>query len=371
MKILYLTTSLLDEDYARLIKEGKPLNNPSNQNFHSRLISILKDVGDLHIVRIITAPVETTVLTKKEGESYLPYESSRLKKYIVSNAWLSSLPDVDIVIYDSLSMRASIIAKKYAKKHKIPSISVVTDNPKNLSKTSFFFQKAFLSSVKKSQGYITVNPGILESLGIKTNIYSSLGFLDDEKEYPIMHNKPYFYFGGSLLPRYGINALVSAFEKTNASYDLLIAGHHNVSISSNDPRIHFLGLVDKESNLAYEKGASLLINPRPYEEKIDKESTPSKMLEYLSSGQDILSTKSTILMKEYPDDVNWIEGKNVEKEIGEFFVRHLDKGGLLFDIKKNEAKEKVYAKYGKKAQAEALEIFLQEIISSSNKSMTF
>jgi hypothetical protein len=47
MKILYLTTALLDEDYNALLNKGYAMSNPSNQNFHSRLIDALKAQGPI------------------------------------------------------------------------------------------------------------------------------------------------------------------------------------------------------------------------------------------------------------------------------------------------------------------------------------
>lgn len=172
------------------------------------------------------------------------------------------------------------------------------------------------------------------------------------------------------MERYGAPELMKAFASIPCEYDLLIAGHHGDSLVSNDSRIKLLGQVNKEDNLAYEAHASLLINPRPFDEKLDQESTPSKMIEYLSSGSPILSTPCSILKKDFEDDINWIEGKDVYHEIQEFLRSHLE-NGTLKGIKENRAKERLYAKYSNKAQEEALRSFIEDIISCSSKSMTF
>ena len=52
MKILYLTTALLDEDYNALLNKGYAMSNPSNQNFHSRLIDALKAQGPIEVQRV-------------------------------------------------------------------------------------------------------------------------------------------------------------------------------------------------------------------------------------------------------------------------------------------------------------------------------
>lgn len=370
MKILYITTALDEGDYARLLAKGRRLNNPSNQNFHSRLISILKNIATIDIIRIISTPIDEKELANKNGELLLPYIEGRFKKLIHKDEVPSSFCLApDIVIYDSLSVRAYRIAKNYAGKAAL--VPIITDNPNNLAKPSFFLQKAFVSSLDLANGFITVNPGILDSYGISKKTYSSIGFIDEKKERPSLYDKPYFYFGGALLDRYGINKLIKAFADSKADYDLLIAGHHEEEFNADDGRIHYLGQISKEDNLSYIAHASLLINPRPYEEKLDKESTPSKLLEYLSSGNPILSTPSSLIRHEFPNDVNWIEGKDVEREIKEFLAAHLDKDGKLLGIKENRAPERLYHKYGNEAQEAKLGSFLQEVISSSNKSKTF
>lgn len=369
MKILYITTALSEEAYSDYLKEEKRLNNPSNQNFHSRLITLLKNVGEVATIRILTTPVDVPS-TSSNKEVYLPYEPSRIKKmFSFPKGAMDLYPESEIIFFDTLSYRAVKLAKKLKDKRKIPAVAIVTDNPKNLSKTSYFFQKAFVSSLKMSDAAIVVNPRILDNLAYRKKVYSSIGFLDEEKEYPLLHERPYFYYGGTLLEKYGAPHLIKAFSEVASDYDLLIAGHHNDFLSSNDERIKFLGQVSKEDNLAYEAHAFLLINPRPYDEVLDQESTPSKMVEYLSSGSPILSTPSTILKKEFPEDVNWIEGKDVYKEIRNFLEAHIVDGKLA-NIKENGAKERLYSKYGNKAQEEALASFIEETISSSSKSMT-
>lgn len=370
MKILYITTALDETAYAKLLQKGKRLNNPSNQNFHSRLINLLRGFADVSVIRILATQNDVSGIEPQEKELYLPYESSRLKKmFSLPKEAMEFSPSTEVILFDSLSYRAIKLAKKLKDKRKIPAIAIVTDNPENLSETSYILQKAFLSALKNSDAAIEVNPRILDNLHYSKRTYTSIGFLDEEKSYPRLHEKPYFYYGGTLSERFGAPAMIKAFASADCLFDLLVAGHHGASLTTDDPRIKLLGQVSKEDNLAYEAHASLLINPRPYDETLDQESVPSKMIEYLSSGSPILSTPSTILKEEFGDDVNWIKGKDVYQEIRNFLLAHI-KADKLIDIKENRAKQRLYGKYGNKAQEAALKSFIEETISSSNKSMT-
>ena len=47
MKAFYLTTALPEEERKRLLDEGEAPNNPSNQNYHARLMECLSTFLDL------------------------------------------------------------------------------------------------------------------------------------------------------------------------------------------------------------------------------------------------------------------------------------------------------------------------------------
>ena len=98
---------------------------------------------------------------------------------------------------------------------------------------------------------------------------------------------------------------------------------------------------------------------------MDNESVPSKLLEYLSIGTPVISTKYPKLYFTFKDDVQWIDGNTVDA---------MKIALESYDISKQEeylkkaatARRKVFEFYGLNIQAESIDYFLADINSSTN-----
>ena len=108
------------------------------------------------------------------------------------------------------------------------------------------------------------------------------------------------------------------------------------------------------------------INPRPLDKKLDEESVPSKLIEYLSVGTPVISTKYPKLYSLFKDDVTWIDGNDqlsmkIALESYDFSKQeeHLKKAAT--------ARRKVFEFYGLNVQAESINHFLAEINSSRSR----
>ncbi|HOH68634.1 MAG TPA: glycosyltransferase, partial [Bacilli bacterium] len=127
----------------------------------------------------------------------------------------------------------------------------------------------------------------------------------------------------------------------------------------------YLGMLSREEVHKYEQHADLNINPRLFDENLDKYSVPSKVLEYLASGAPLLSTLHSTLRDEFCGEAIWVKDGSVDE---------LRKAMNLFlnfqngDMKKKAqlAKEKVLAKYGLENQGKLIYEFL---VSSSSRSI--
>jgi glycosyltransferase involved in cell wall biosynthesis len=107
------------------------------------------------------------------------------------------------------------------------------------------------------------------------------------------------------------------------------------------------------------------INPRPLDLKMDNESVPSKLLEYLSIGTPVISTKYPKLYSTFKDDVSWIDGNNIEDM--RFALEKYDVSNQEQYLKKAAtARRKVFEFYGLDVQAESIDHFLAEVNSSTN-----
>ena len=64
-----------------------------------------------------------------------------------------------------------------------------------------------------------------------------------------------------------------------------------------DKRIHFGGVIPLSEVIEKEIQATILINPRPVDQEFTKYSFPSKIMEYMSSGTPVLTTKLPVYQK--------------------------------------------------------------------------
>lgn len=125
-------------------------------------------------------------------------------------------------------------------------------------------------------------------------------------------------YAGGLHAHYGVDLLLNAFTNLkNPNYRLILCGkglleEEIVKQAAKDPRINFVGEIDRLDLLSIEKGADLLINPRVDCGIFTKYSFPSKNLEYLSSGTPMIAYKLEGIPSEYDRYINYFNEPTAE-----------------------------------------------------------
>ena len=370
MKVLYLTTSIRPEDFSLLEEKAQIKPNPAGQNFHQRLIHTLNGFVSLEVVSLL--PDREGILQKgKVTDGVISYTYVTSRKSKVARAFFgpkdicAAASKADIIVYDSLSLTLAKASQLIASRQKIQRVAVCTDSPFNLTGTDSFYQKQVISLSSSADGYFCLTNGLntLFNPANKPNLIKP-GIAEEAEQYQNPHPRPYFYYGGALFVKDGTKALIEAYQSSNAAYDLVIAGHGNYEAevaraAASDPRIRFLGQISKKKNAAYEANASLLINPRLYREDLDDTSVPSKVIEYLTLGSAIVSTRSKDLQTLFPEDINWLDSG---EGLLPFLNSHLDENGKLKGIKPNNAQQKVLDILGFEEIGRSFTGFLQNLI---------
>ncbi len=142
-----------------------------------------------------------------------------------------------------------------------------------------------------------------------TSEFSGMAESGDEKR---------IIYAGGLFRQYGVGNLIEGFMKvkdTSLRLDLYGSGDMENEIENfakQDSRIRFHGVVTNEEILEAERGAWLLINPRPTTEDFVKYSFPSKNMEYMLSGTPVLTTHLPGMPEEYLDYVFTIEDESAD-----------------------------------------------------------
>ncbi|MEZ7821215.1 MAG: glycosyltransferase, partial [Patescibacteria group bacterium] len=90
----------------------------------------------------------------------------------------------------------------------------------------------------------------------------------------------------------------------NPNYRLIICGSGKLmelvrSAAAKDARIKYIGQVNREEVLVYQRKSTLLINPRQPNNGLTRYTFPSKTMEYMASGTPLLMYELEGIAKEY------------------------------------------------------------------------
>ena len=388
MNVLVFSSAMRETDFALYQEEAKIKPNPSNQNFYYKLIKALAINNTVSVVShrplvkgmfkrgylesdtVSDGKIKFYYTNNKSDKSFKLFEEKSSIEKAAKEAIDDFMSHDFIVVTDTLRLNLIKAAKKIAKKYNAKIVGMLTDNPLNLSTGSSFIKNYLIKQASDLDGYLSLTNGLVEIYNSNAPSYVFEGLVSEEKEGnkdPIFN---YFYFGGSLYERYGVKTLVDAFHKSNIKSKLVLAGSGPLAeyieeLAQEDYRILYLSQLSKEKNIAYMRNSIANINPRPLDSKIDNESVPSKLLEYLSIGTPVISTKYPKLYSTFKDDVSWIDGNDIEDM--RFALEKYDVSNQEQYLKKAAtARRKVFEFYGLDVQAESIDHFLAEVNSSTN-----
>lgn len=123
-------------------------------------------------------------------------------------------------------------------------------------------------------------------------------------------------YSGALFEKFGIKNLMEAFIQIEGNYELWLFGKGDMidqikDFEKKDHRIKYFGEQPNSIILEEQKRATLLINPRFSHEEFTKFSFPSKLIEYLSSGTAVITTRLPGIPEEYYDKFYFIEDETI------------------------------------------------------------
>lgn len=386
MNIIVFTSAMVEEEFAKYQKEAHIKPNPSNQNFYDKLIKALSFKNNVSVVShrpFVKGMFDDDFLQAKQTSDgkvkyfYTRLEATRSYKLfdemeeIVASAEKAALDFANepfVCVVDTLRINLVKGAIKFARKYNAKIVGVLTDNPANLSLIRRSYVKNVYRNAQRLDGFLTLSNGLLRAFKVteKPN-YIFEGLVD---EVPLIKKEPignYYFFGGSLYERYGVKRLISAFIESDIPEKLVIAGNgplqdYIFQNTEKNLRILYLSQLPVAQIYGLEQNAIANINPRPFSKKMDDESVPSKLLEYLSSGVPTISTIHSKLYEIFKNDVYWIEDDTttgIKAALNDFAKQDYE------EMKKRAiaARVKVYEIYGLKNQGERITYFLTSISS--------
>lgn len=170
---------------------------------------------------------------------------------------------------------------------------------------------------KRMDGFLFVTKFIADYIEVGSKPYLVVDGLYQEGFLQVPETKDENFtilYSGTLAERYDIMNLIQAFAIIkDERFRLWIFGDGdcNLRISTAakaDSRITFFGQRPREQVLAYQKRASVLVNPRTGCQSYTKYSFPSKLLEYCASGTPVILRRLQGVDEEYYKHCFVVEG---------------------------------------------------------------
>ena len=332
MNIIYFTTAQDSYDFNEYRKIWPyPINN-SLQTFHNKMIRAISLNHHVDVITVRPFSREDCLvknLMKEERISsriHWHYLAVRRSKYFrFSSAWTQTErilrkagKDV-LIITDTINPTVFSLATYASKRKRAPIIGVCTNSPSNITGTNRSYSLLILRLAKHLDGTIALTPTLNElyNEGNKPSLIVE-GLVEDRLPKP-SENKygKYFFYSGSLYEKYGIYNLIQAFnELALPDYKLLVCGHHEgksfLEAVRRKKNIKYLGTLSNQECIQLQQNAFANINPRPFNEDLDRFTIPSKVMEYFNSGRPTITTKSSRLFKLFSEDAIWMKTGSVE-----------------------------------------------------------
>lgn len=353
MEILFLCGVFDQENEKEVILNAKRPVEFSANTFQKKIVHGL--VKNEYNHKVISAPFIGSYpnASKKVRFDGFTKEQQKYKYVHFNNIWgirnlsraraLKRSIDYFIEIEDSSKiilvysphtpfLEAAVYAKK--KDSSIRICLIVPDLPQfmNLSQNVSLIYRIgkkydiakFNNLNKYVDGYLILTEFMKEYLSISSRPYivvEGIVDFDDLRESFISEkddDKIKIVYTGKLNKEFGIIELVDAFMKLEDSrYQLILCGkgdaeHYIFDKVKEDTRIVYYGQVTPQE--AYEKmlSADVLINPRNCEGEYTKYSFPSKNIEYLLTGKEVVGYNLAGIPNKYKNYMHFIESDIAE-----------------------------------------------------------
>ena len=252
---------------------------------------------------------------------YLNHISRKKSLKKEAKKWAKGLSEGDEAIVFVYSMHSPFLAaakqiKRYHKNTKVAML--VLDLPQfmdmNMSPLKKILKKIDWRTIRKHMKYvdkyILYSRHMAEFLQLKEGSYTVMeGSFDPsllvERSQKADDGKISVMYSGVLDLRYGIKELLSAMDKLDDGYELWLTGNGNAvplieDKAKSDARIKYFGYFpSREELLKKQSEATMLISTRDPSEPASRYCFPSKIFEYMISGNPVISTVIAGIPDEY------------------------------------------------------------------------
>lgn len=403
MKIFYCGSVCGGDVFNKTVAESKVKPSASAQNFETALI---KGFSACDGVEVTVASAESVAAFPNGNRLFLKKRKDRLTSDITADIvpainlpyiknvchangtaalfrrWLKTCKADEPKCAFLYGLYPSVAKKmlKECRKSGCSIFAVITDVPATMftyTKSKNILKRLFSGSYRnravglqdKFDGYVFLTKQMSEAVApskpfvvieaiADSTLFDSLPDVKKAEPRTVM-------YAGALYRKYGVDMIVSAFEKTKNDCELQLFGSGDMESklakkSKENPRIRYFGRVSRDEVLKKEKEASLLLNFRNGEDEYTKYSFPSKMTEYMLSGTPLFTSRLDGIPEEYYAYVYSTSAKDAEQ-----LAREMDEilsDGEALSEKGCRAREFVMNTKNEKCQAGKIVDFLRETV---------
>lgn len=351
MKVCLVGSVVSLETFDKIVKCSK--NKPSNapENFQMMLVKGLYHNGVVpHIIsfpNIATYPHSPYKVYKKRKEVLFESVESHsqtllnfpllkqlniyISTYFSVRKWIKQNKEDDcyILIYSDYPPYAMAV-RNACKNTKAKTVLVMTDLPTfYLEKhkpslntwLNLWMDKNRLKNFVNYDMYMLLTKHMASKMEIQNKPYIVIEGFSDISQYENVvvdkFDKKTVMYCGALSNIHNICLLIDAFKKTNSDAQLCIYGSGDMEdyvkqAAKEDARIIFAGKVSRSELLCAQKQSTLLISVKSSKDEHTNYAFPSKILEYMTSGTAVLTTRVGGIPEEYFEYVYSIDNEDEE-----------------------------------------------------------
>lgn len=299
---------------ARLFQQ-RLINSLAEQSDDFRVISVLPTDSRIHLPETITEKkTDIKVVPVANGSVGSMLQAMKRIRELVKK----SGRDTRVLMY-AVNPIALLPLLQMKKRYDLELITICPELPifRRYRKTITNRAKRFLLKTlnEKFDKYILFSEPMKDYLPPNRKYMVIEGFAPDNLYEPIKKEKNIAMYAGGLAADNGIELMLKVAERSESIDELWICGVgdcRELVENNTSCKIKYFGRLENFQVIELERKAKVLLNLRNPEDPLTSFSFPSKVLEYMSSGTLVLSTKLNGISKEYYNYIVTVDDYTLE-----------------------------------------------------------
>lgn len=336
MHYLYVGYYVDDQTFNTILSKRVNNMSPARQKFEYNLIKGLFELLHQEIDFVSYVPTD--------GKVFVPNEShigdAVIKHFAINKSSGASMVDAEkdfssylkemgeklndlVVIMYAVNPVLLRSIQKIRKRYSIRIITICSEVPalrRYGSSIKARIKKRILTYYNQQfDGYILFSAKMKDVIRMNGKPYIVLeGIAPDLTGAPRAHKKNIVMYAGGLAKDNNIRLLIEASRKVKDLDEVWICGagpdqeYVSQEAQKENSKVRYLGLLANTEVMKLENKAKLLVNLRDPDEFLTNFSFPSKILEYISSGSMVLSSKLGGIPDEYFDYIMCVDPLTIE-----------------------------------------------------------